>query len=389
MAQEPIIQIWPGSGSFSPGDTPFGYFDSDPNFIIEADKFAKWAARSLGYPITDVELVAENFYAAFEQAVADYSSYVNSFQARDNMLSMVGLPTASLELEEQYIPPTLQGVFKLAEAYGTEIGIGGKLKHYTGSVNIVEGQQVYDLDDPNVVNLEAGDFTSDIFTIRKIFIDDTSPLARYLDPIGFSGIANHDFLNQFGWGNMGITYTLMPLHYDVLRLQAIEMHEQIRKAGHGFHLAGNRLRIFPIPEADAKLFFHYTLDTDAVAAAQSGSGRGVITDYSNIPYHNKTYTYINDIGKNWIRRYALALAKEMLGWVRSKYSSIPMTLDNDVTLNGADLISSAATDRENLITELNETLEGMSRQAQLERSLAETDALSAAMAKLPLKIYVK
>lgn len=386
MSQEPIIQIWPGSSSFSPGDTPFGYFDTDSKFILEADRFAKWAARSLGYPITDIELTAENFYAAFEQAVADYSSYVNSFNARDNILALSGLPTASLELEEQHISPTLHGLFKLSEAYGAEVGIGGKLKFYTGSINLTAGKQVYDLDNSSNINVEKGDFTKDTFTIRRIFVDAASPLANYISPVGASSLGLDVFLNQFGWDN---TYTLMPLHYDLMRMQAIEMHQQIRKSSHGFHLAGNRIRIFPIPTANSKLFFQYTLDSENLSEAQNSAGRGLITDHSNIPYHNKTYTYINDIGKNWIRRYALALVKEMLGWVRSKYSSIPMTIDSEVTLNGADLISSAQSDKDNLITQLNEILEGMSRQAQLERAMAETDALSAAMAKLPLKIYVK
>ena len=388
MAQEPVINIWPGSGSFFPGRTPFGYFDTDAQFILDIDKFAIWAGRRLGYPITDIELTDDNFYAAYEQSVADYSSYVNSFSARDNILSLSGLPTASLQLEEQYIEPTLQGVFKLSEAYATEIGIGGELKHYTGSINVVANQQVYELDG-GTVNLERGNFQTDSFTIRQIFINDASPMARYIDPSGMSGIGNAEFLNQFGWGNMGVQYTLMPLHYDLMRMQALEMHTHIRKAAHGFHPEGNRIRIFPIPEDDSKIFFTYTLDSDSIVSATEGSGLGVITDHSNIPYNNKTYSYINDIGKNWIRRYGLALAKEMLGFVRSKYSSIPMTMDNEVTLNGADLISSAATDIETLITELNETLEGFSRQAQLERKQAETDALSTAMAKLPLKIYVK
>jgi hypothetical protein len=304
------------------------------------------------------------------------------------MLSLSGMPTASLSLQNQYVEPTLQGVFKLAEAYATEIGIGGTLKHYTGSITLSANQQVYELDGPDT-RFEAGDPETDTFTIRKIFIEDTSPLARYIDPIGFSGMNNSEFLNQFGWSNMGQQYTLMPLHYDLLRLQALELHTKIRRASHGFHLAGNRIRIFPIPEETSTLYFEYTLDSDNVASVQGGSGSGMITDYSNIPYFNKIYSYINDIGKTWIKRYALALSKEMLGLVRSKYSSIPMTLDNEVTLNGTDLISSAQTDMEALVTELNETLEGMSRQAQLERKMSETEALSATMNRSPLKIYVK
>jgi len=390
MAQQPVIYIWPGSGSFCPGEsTPFGYFDSDPHFIRDADKVAVWCARRLGYPITDIELTPENFYSAFEESVLEYNSLVNQFSARDNLLTLMGQPTQSLQLEKQYITPNLTGVFKLAKGYGTEVAAGGNQTYYTGSINIKGNKQVYDLDQPGVVNVEKGDFQQDIFSIRKIFHEDTSPLARYLDPIGFSGIANQDFLNQFGWGNMGIQYTLMPLHYDLMRLQAIEMHEQIRRSAHTFQLTGNRIRIFPVPEEDDKIYFTYTLESDVLDELVSGGGTGMITDMSNIPYGIKRYRFINEIGKNWIRRYTLALAKEMLGYVRGKYSSIPMTLDNEVTLNGADLIGAAQTEKETLITELTEVLDSMSRQAQLERKTAEKDALASQLTAIPLKIYVK
>ena len=167
------------------------------------------------------------------------------------------------------------------------------------------------------------------------------------------------------------------------------MHEQIRRSAHTFQLTGNRIRIFPVPEENDKIYFTYTLESDVLDELVSGGGQGLITDMANIPYGIKRYKFINEIGKNWIRRYTLALTKEMLGYVRGKYSSIPMTLDNEVTLNGADLISAAQTEKESLVTELNETLDSMSRQAQLERKTAEKDALTSQLTAVPLKIYVK
>lgn len=395
MAQQPIIRIWPGSGSFTSGSsTPYGYFDSDAVFQNDANKVAVWCARRLGYPIADVELSEENFFAAFEEATIEYSNLVNAYSARDNMLALTGQPTQSYDLSTQYVQPTLKGIFQLAEQYGTDVGAGGNQVWYTGSVNLLENQQVYDLDQAGVVNLERGNFASDQFTIRKIFHDDSSPLARFVDPVGYSGLANQELLNQFGWGNFGVQYTLMPLSYDVLRLQGIEMHEQIRKSGHSFQLTANRLRIFPIPTANAKLHFQYTLDSDALGSIASGStstapNTGLITDHSNIPYGLKQYQYINQIGKNWIRRFTLATVKEILGLIRSKYSEIPMTLDNSVTLNGDALISQAEAEKTALREELTEMLDSMSNQAQLERKQAESDALTAQMKYSPLKLYVK
>lgn len=388
MAQTPVIRIWPGSSSFCAGQTAFGYFDSDPHFIRDAPKIADWCARRLGYPITDIELVQSNFFSAFEEAILEYSNQVNQFTARDNLLNLSGQPTGSMRLESQYVQPSMAGVFKLAEEYATAVGAGGTQPWYTGSVNLIPGQQVYDLDE-GTVNLEVGDFQSDSFTIRRIFFEIDSPFSKYLDPFGQSGVANYELLNQFGWSDYGIQYTLMPLNYDLLRMQGIEMHEQIRKSAYSFQLTGNRLRIFPIPTEEGKLFFHYTLDSDLVEGLQSGSGTGLISDISNIPYGVKRYKYINEIGRAWIRRYTLALCKEMLGQVRGKYSSLPMTMENDITLNGADLISAAATEIEGLITELREFLESTSRQALLERKQAEGAALNTQMTSIPLKIYIK
>jgi len=359
---------------------------------MDAEKVAVWCARRLGYPITDIELTEENFYSAFEESILVYNSLVNSFSARDNLLTLSGQPTASLHLESQYIQPTLTGVFKLAKQYGTEVGAGGTQIWYTGSIDLVPDKQVYDLTDPASTTIEIGDFQTDKFIIRRIFHEDTSPLARYLDPIGYSGIANQEFLNQFGWGNMGIQYTLMPLHYDLLRLQGVEMHNQIRRSTHTFQLTGNRIRIFPIPREQSKLFFHYTLDGDVIDYNNDNNNNletGVISDFSNIPYGIKKYKIINEIGKNWIRRYALALSKEMLGYVRGKYASIPMTLDNEVTLNGAELIGSAQSEKDALVVEMNEMLDSMSRQSQLERKQAEDTALSSQLKFVPFKIYVK
>src|SRR5210317_1843383 len=134
MAQSPIIRIWEGSGSFCIGEsTPYGYFDGDPHFRIDAEKVAVWCARRLGYPITDVELTPENLYSAFEEAVIEYSALVNTYSARDNLLNLSGQSSEGIALENQYVTPTLKGIFELAEAYGTETGTGGTQTWYTGS----------------------------------------------------------------------------------------------------------------------------------------------------------------------------------------------------------------------------------------------------------------
>ncbi len=391
MAYEVNINIWPGSSSFTSGSTPFGYYDTDPRFVSDIDKVATWCSRRLGYPITDIELQDVNFYAAFEESVLEYSSQVNSLNARDNLISVTGLPSNN-NLSGQLVTPTLQGIFRLASQYGSEVGSGGYLTYYTASINVVQDRQVYDLLSADV-NLETGSFQDDNFTIRRIFYEDPTPN----NIVGSSGYLDQQMLNEFGWtGNSsGMSFSIMPLYHDILKLQAVEFYEQIKRSSYSFQLTNNRLRIFPIPTENFKLHFQYTLNDDvfdnitqSVTASYNTTGSGVITDYSNIPYNNIPYSLINDMGKTWIRKYTLALSKEMLGLIRGKYSAIAIP-DNEITLNGAELVSSAQTEKETLIQELKDTLESMGRQAQLERKSAEAEALTTQINKVPMKIYIK
>lgn len=384
----PNIDIWPGSGSFAPNTyTPFGFYDNDSVFQSDVLSTAEWAAIRLGFPITDVELNQINFYAAFEEAINEYGAQVNFFQARDNLINLQGFPTSSLNLSGKYVPQTLKGIFKLAKAYGSEVAAGGTQTYYTGSVQVQANKQVYNL--ITDTRVETGSLSRDQFTVRKIFHKVKPASIRYNDPS--VGSIGDGLAGEFGWNNYSMpgNYLLMPIYYDALRMQQIEFNDEIRKSGYSFQLTGNRLRIFPIPNTSFNLWFSYTLDAEGTNFDINGNnGSGQISDISNIPYQNITYKYINQIGKQWIRRYMLALVKEMLGYVRSKYSSMPIP-DGEVTLNGSDLLSAASSEKEGLLTELKEILDSTSIQAQLERKSAVADAMSKQLSYVPLKIYVR
>lgn len=385
----PNIEIWAGSGSFFPLTfTPFGFYDNDPEFQCDAEAVAKWAALRLGFPVMDVELNEVNFYSAFEEAINEYGAQLNYYQARDQLLNLQGQPTGSVNLSQKFIPQTLRGIFKLAKAYGTEVGAGGTQTYYTGSVTLFKNKQIYDLTRDAVI--ETGSFATDQFVIRRIYHENTPALSRLLDPTLGSGFGSQEMMSQFGWSSYSVpgNYLLMPLYHDVLRMQAVEFNDLIRKSGYTFQLTGNRLRIFPIPTDTVKLWFTYTLDKDGSPAFNSDDLSGKISDISNIPYQNITYKFINEIGKQWIRRYTLALVTETLGYIRNKLASIPIP-DGEVTLNGAELVSAGKEKQDALLTELKETLESMSFQAQLERKTAVAENLQNQLKYVPLKIYIK
>ncbi|MBC8390542.1 MAG: hypothetical protein H8E13_21150 [Actinobacteria bacterium] len=77
----------------------------------------------------------------------------------------------------------------------------------------------------------------------------------------------------------------------------------------------------------------------------------------------------------------------MLGQIRSKYQSIPIP-GADTSLDGTDLISNAATERDQLFEQLREILEQTSKNSLMEAKAAESDNLQNTLRKIPLKVYI-
>ncbi len=382
------IPIWPGSSSFFPGDTPFGIYDYDTDFQMEVDQFADWSAKRLGYPLSEIELQSINFYAAFEEAITEYGAQLNTYNIRDNMLNLYGSATGS-NLSGQKVSSNLGGIVELSNEYGVEAMTGGNVTYYTGSIAVEGNKQIYDLSDPNIVKLESGTAGTTPIEIKRIYHEAPPALARFFDPFIGTGIGTQQMLDAFGFGSYspGVSFMMMPIFADMLRLQAIEFNDTVRRSAYSFQVSNNRIRIFPIPNGTAFTRIHFEYIVKSERSNPLKGATGTVSDFSNIPYQNVTYSNINVVGRQWIRRYALALTKEILGYVRGKYGSIPIP-NAEITLNGSDLISAAQTEKEGLITELKEILDSMSKQAQLERKQAEADALQMQLNKIPLRIYI-
>tara|TARA_B100000678_G_scaffold250030_1_gene224654 strand:- start:3 stop:608 length:606 start_codon:yes stop_codon:yes gene_type:complete len=199
-------------------------------------------------------------------------------------------------------------------------------------------------------------------------------------------------LDSFGWGSMtpAVQFMMMPIYADLLRIQAIEFNDQVRKSAYTFQLRNNKIRIFPSPTSTYKLWFEYIVKADRDNPLQTRFGEKantLVSDYSNVPYDNMQYQYINDVGKQWVRKYGLALSKELLGMVRSKYGTIPIP-NADTTLDGDTLRGEASAEKESLVTELRENLEASSRKMMLESDSEEATRLQEKLQKVPLPIYI-
>jgi hypothetical protein len=382
------IPIWPGSGSFASGSsTPFGFFDGDSQFQSDAPKVAEWCAKRLGYPIVDVELQDINFFACLEEATNEYSSQVNQYRAKENLLSLQG-SSLDLDLSNTNMNNNMQNLVNIAKDYGTEALSGGKVTVYTGSFEMVAGQQIYDLGDNNVVNLESGSVSNGV-TLRRVYHTQPPAIIRYFDPFVGTGLGSQQMLQTFGWGaySPGVSFMMQPMFDDLLRLQAIEFNDHIRKSSYGFHVDGQRIRLYPIPASNdtgAKVYFDYTLDSEVNSPIAASN---VVSDLSNAPFGRLEYNKINSAGKQWIARYTLALAKEMLGAVRAKFSAIPIP-GADVTLDGSDLRNEASAEKETLLTQLTEMLESTSRRALMEAKKEESEYLEETLNRVPRPIYI-
>ena len=384
--------IWAGSSSFSSGNTPYGFYDSDTEFSGSGnhsiDKFADWSAKRLGYPIVEVELQDVQFYACYEEAITEYSAQVNQFNIRDNMLALQGQETGSgatkTDLTHRKLTPTIGRNIQLAEQYGSEAGVGGTVDFKTGSIEITSGSQVYDLDALYAQVSESGN----AIEIRKVHYEGSPAITRYFDPYAGTGDGSYNMLDSFGFGNSSpaVQFMMMPMYADILKVQAIEFNDQIRKSAYSFELRNNKLRIFPNPTSTYTLHFDYIVKKDRNNTLQ-GTSDGVITDFSNAPFNNMAFANINEVGKQWIKKYGLALCKELLGTIRSKYASLPIP-GAETTLDGDTLRTEAATEKETLVTQLREMLEQMSRKALLEADKDEAEFLNEKLNKVPIPIFI-
>ena len=376
------VTIWGGSSTFTPGSTPFGFYDTDTDFQTDADKVAKFVTNRLGYPLMDVELDSGSLYTCFEEAVTTYGNEVFKYKITENYMNFEGGLTGSV-VNNRVVEPTMNKQVQIAKNYGTEAGVGGNVQKYTGSLALTASQQTYDLNE-----WSANEGITGSIEMRKVFYEAPPAIQRYFDPYAGTGTGIQSLMSAFDFGSMSpaINFMMMPISYDVALLQGIEFNDQIRKSSYSFEIVANQLRIFPVPVADGTLFFEYYKEDDKSKLSFDDS-LNKITNVAEVPYENPTYSFINSVGRQWIFNYSLALAKEMLAYIRGKYGTVPIP-GSEATLNQADLLADARTEKEGLMTSLRDMLDSTSRGKQLEGSAKEAEDLQNTLKAVPMTIYV-
>ena len=388
------IPIWPGSSSFFPGDTPFGFYDYDYDFQVDADKVAKYCSQRLGWPIENVELQDVNFYTAFEQAVTVYGNELYAYLVRENMLNLEGLPISTPFLNNTQITPNMGNVIRVSEQYGEEAGVGGNTNWYSGSVILTGSVQDYDLD----AWAQSNGISGSNLEVKRVFYQGVPASATYYYGGGIGlGAGWGGFFGALGGvagSAYGNNFLVTPLSYNVAAIQEIELASDILLSAYSFEIINNKLRIYPCPtdgDTGTHYWFQYILKNErlenSLASGSGDLGAGLITNVSNVPYTNPNYNQINSIGRAWIFDYTLALCKEMLGYVRGKYSTIPIP-GAEVTLNQADLVSAANTEKVAMVERLRAYFDETSRRSMLERRAAEADFSQTELNKTPMTIFI-
>ena len=376
------ISIWNGSSTFTTGSTPFGFYDTDSVFQTDADKVAHFCATRLGFPLMDVELNSGSFYACFEEAVTTYGNEVFQYKIRENYLSLEGGATGS-NVNNKLIDPTLNRVIQISNNYGTEAGVGGNITKYSGSLPLTASIQEYDLD-----QWATDQGISGGIEIRRVFFQAPPAILRYFDPYAGTGTGIQSLMDAFDFGSFspGVNFLLMPASYDALKVQAIEFNDQIRRSGYSFELVNNKLKVFPLPREATNLYFEYFKLSDKQGAVNS-TDTGLVTNVGEVPYVNPTYNQLNSVAKQWIYRYTLALTRELLGYIRGKYQTVPVP-GAEATLNQGDLLTDARAEKESLLTNLREMLDQTSRLSQLERKSNESKFLKDTLSDVPMTIFI-
>jgi len=372
--------------------TPYGIFDSDNDFRNEADQFVVFAKRKLGEDILSVELTRKMIFANLEESALEYGSIINQYQAKSQLLQFMGMPTGSYDAEQKYPRENLQYLARFAEPYAMEAGVGGAYNMISGSIDLVHAQQDYDLytdlkDSNGDVIYATGSNANEGFKsklkISEVFHFSPQAAYRFFDTTSAINYLNNEF--SFESFTPETIFYVLPVFEDILRAGQLDLSNRVRRSNYSYKIIGTKIRIFPKPTQDnpKKLFMRVMYNPDPLNPDYQDDTIYGVSNLSNVPFGNLIYNRINSIGRQWIRQYALALCKEQLGEIRSKFSSVPIP-GADVNLNGADLLSRGREDKKELVTQLKEMLDTMTYDKLLEVSSNRAEMIQKQLKFVPM-----
>jgi hypothetical protein len=373
----------------SGSSTAFGFYDADPVFRADAERVLRYVARRIGDSQLDVELSSSDVYTCFEEATMEFGAIMNAYQAKSALATFLGTPTGSLTgAENRYPQFSLEWARRQAEAYNDIVGLNSKRPMYSGSIDLVPGQQHYDLQ--SLTTTTGSDGFPQRMVIRDVYHVSPISAMRFFGTTSFMNYLNSEF--SFESYTPETIFYLLPIWEDILRGMQFETSNRVRRSNYSYGLHNNVLTLYPTPVNANRLWFRYQLADGSVLGGASGSAgwdRSVdgVANMSNIPFGNIAYSLLNSISRQWIFQMTLALCKETLGLVRRKMGAIPVG-DGELNLDGSDLVNDARAEMERLRAYLTGLLEDMTYDKLTQRASDQAAALEEVLKRSPLKIYV-
>lgn len=381
--------------------TPFGFFDTDVSFQTEADGMVTFVKRSLGDDVLSVELTKKQIWMCFEEATCEYSRLINELAITSNLINVLGLPTGSTDLTNIYPRQTLEFLLRQADPYATEAFLGGSYDATLGYIDLKPGVQDYNIyqeikdaktNDNVYMSLPSGSRGK----LRIVEVFHFAPTAAQTFLLNASNITNFlaSNFNYESYVNSTVFYVL-PLFEDVLRRSSLDMAFRVRRSNYSYEIIGSNLRIYPVPVTDlqlGKLFVKvFAGQNSAVNPTAIGGGLGIdetlfgISGPSNVPLNNLPFHTITQPGRQWIRQFTLALCKELLGLVRSKFQTLPIP-NSELTLNGEALVANGREDKNLLKDQLKTWLDGLTNQKLLEAQASLAASLQQQLRFVPMAL---
>jgi len=409
-----IVLTSTGSTALVAAGCPFGVYTGSADFLSGASMQVAYTYKKLGGDVVDIELTPNNVYAAYEEAVLEYSYIVNLHQSKNMLSDALGNTTGTFDhkgdaksgpanVNLKYPRFKFEYAQKVGDGLSAVAGMGGTVPEYSASFKPTEDVQDYDIqaiiasasaageDDRGSPVPYAGKVDNKRVIVQKVFYMSPRAVWRFYGYYGGIGVVgNYCTYGQFGDDS---TFEIIPTWQN--KLQAIMYEDSIttRTSNYSYELIDGKLRLYPPPtywgfgDLD-RIWVRFRVESDAWANTSdvTGSINGV-NNFNTLPFTNLPYKHINAIGKQWIRKYALAVCKEMLGQIRGKFTTIPIPGES-VTLNFSELLTQAKEEQAALKDKLREMLKEMEYTELVKQDQEKAKATAETFTYSPLPIFV-
>lgn len=387
-----------------------GTYTGSLGFLTGAASQVAYTFKKLGGDVLDLEITSGSVYANYEEACLEYSYIVNLHQSKNALGNALGAATASFNHQGEitdgsgaalkYPKFQFDYAFRLGDTFSTEAVVGGTEPIYSASLDTANDKQDYDLQaiveteastnsaSPFYGKLASGNGKGKRIKIRQVYYVTPRQMWRFYGYYGGLNVVG-DF-HTYGQYADDSSFQVIPTWQNKIQAISYEDHLYTRTSHYSYELVDNKLRLYPVPDSvsPAKFWFRFTIDSGPFDSDSTNGGEDGINNMNTLPFENIPYQNINSIGKQWIRRFALALSKETLGQIRGKFGGAVPIPGDTINLNSADLLGQAKEEQTALRDELKTILAEMTYDKLIETDKNMVDNTTSIMERVPLKIFV-